>query len=181
MIIIKNPKNINFENPIDIKLKLEYREFLSGLFRPFSVMIILIVFFPLFGLMNYFNPYILKILNPNTTEVINLFSIEYFSKHIISLIFILLPFLFYFKMKKFFKKSPISKGISYLFEKETVKITSDNSETITKLSVMNKIIITDKLILFYSNRITTIILPKRVFKSNNELNYFIQIINKNYD
>ena len=177
---IKNTKRIYFEHPISFDFKLSFKEHIIGLLKPFSITKIVIITLPIIGFLNYFNPYFLKSINPNNPEIPNFFSWEYLSNHMVYFVFMLFPIFFYFIIKRQFKKNLATKGISYLFDKEFVIIKWGGIETKILLSTVDRIVIMDKLILFYFHKLTTNIIPKRVFNNKNELENFINIIENNH-
>ncbi len=172
--IIDNLKNVYFETPVKLNIKLDFKENQSAILKMFPIGVkYIFMLIPVVGLINYFMPLINSVLLPDIAKGHDVFSFEYFIDNIFYVFLFSLPFFFYYFFKKGLKNGPGMNGINYLFEKDILTVSTEAVKTEFKLNSIIKVLITDKLIMIFIAKNSANVIPKRVFNNKQELDSFI--------
>jgi len=177
--IIEKPKNIYFEFPVKQKVNLSFKENQSAILEVQSIKRkFFIILIPIIGFGNYFSPLLNNKFLPEYKKNLNVFSFDYFFDNIFFVVLMIFPFFFYYLLRKQIINGTAMKGIDYIFDKDILTISTETMKTEISLNSIEKVLITNNLIMIYLNKYSANIIPKRIFKNEKEMNEFISQFEK---
>jgi len=171
---IINSKEIYFKDLIELEFQLTFKAYLQGLLISFPILNVFFVLIPVSGVLQLLSPWVFEKLDVGFEKKIDVFSLEYLTDKWPFIFMTLLPFILIFIINKQFKKNDVlNRPILYMFKDSTVTIKGNKFESKLSLERIYKIKFSNNYLFLFFQKQASSIIPKRVFKTKNELKEFI--------